>query len=50
MAIDHSYLVSSFSAVKVDPATKDETPYMPDDTGAITVSAGDVIRFKDMKG
>lgn len=49
MGIDHLFLVNSSSAVKVDPMTKVETPYIPDDTGAISVQVGDVLKFKNYK-
>lgn len=50
MPIEHSFFVSSFHAVKVDPATGLETRYTPDEMGVIAAEAGDVLRFKDYKG
>lgn len=46
MALEHSLLVSSSNAVKIDPVTKKETPYVADQDGGIAVATGDVLRFK----
>ena len=45
MPVDHSYFISSFHAVKVDPDTGQQMPYTADESGVITVEAGDVIQF-----
>lgn len=50
MAIDHSFFVSSFYAIKVDPDTGQETPYVADGTGVIQVDIGDVLRFRHYRG
>ena len=49
MTSTHSYLVSSFHAVKVDPVTKKETPLPADEDGMISPGAGDILRFKNYK-
>lgn len=43
--LDHSFVISSFQAVKVDPGTGQQTPYTADESGFIAAQAGDILRF-----
>lgn len=50
MGLTHSFFISSSHAVKVDPATRQETLYPVDELGIISAGAGDVLRFKNITG